>query len=407
MAHQSPPSRGVGGVVGVGLAAALILGGCSDDVVSAPLAPSGNGQLTPLLDSTLSPPRWFTGSNAKVHLVYELMLTNVIPAPISLTSLDVRAADTDALLMHLTGDALRSATSLPTAPDTPTLDLPPASTGIVWLDIPLGGSDAVPTAVKHTVSIAPAPGVQLPGIPLSYTGAATQVDRRKPVVLSPPLAGPQWAALGSCCDGPHRRALYPIDGRWYLGQRFAIDFNKLEPDNRPGVGDPSLPGSFPTFGQQVHAVADGTIVVAEDHDPDLKVGEHRDDPTPDNAGGNRVIIDIGDGRFAVYAHLKSTSVRVKAGEAVTRGQHIADVGSSGTSGGPHLHFQVTDRPSVVFGDGMPYVFNTFDVTGRTPPLADALPYYDSLAPIPIISKGDRPCHDELPLSGDVVAFPAM
>ena len=77
-----------------------------------------------------------------------------------------------------------------------------------------------------------------------------------------------------------------------------------------------------------------------DGNPDLKVGAAREDPTPGNAGGNRVAIDIGDGRFALYAHLHQGSVAVRPGDHVTRGRHIADVGSSGTSGGPHLHFQV-------------------------------------------------------------------
>jgi hypothetical protein len=98
-----------------------------------------------------------------------------------------------------------------------------------------------------------------------------------PIVVGQPLAGARWAALGSCCDGPHRRALYPIDGRWYLSQRFAIDFNQLEADNRPGTGDPALPTSFPTFGQPVYAVADGTVAVAVDGNPNLKVGEQREE----------------------------------------------------------------------------------------------------------------------------------
>jgi len=189
---------------------------------------------------------------------------------------------------------------------------------------------------------------------LTYTGAAVEVDRRPPVVLSPPLAGTGWAALGSCCDGPHRRALYPIDGRWYLAQRYAIDFNQLDSQNRPGTGDPTLPTSFPTFGQPVNAVADGTVAVAVDRYPDLRVGQSREEPTPDNAGGNHVVLDIGDGRFATYAHLQAGSVTVKPGDRVTRGQHIANAGSSGTTGGPHLHFQVTDHPSVVVADGMPH-----------------------------------------------------
>ena len=51
-------------------------------------------------------------------------------------------------------------------------------------------------------------------------------------------------------------------------------------------------------------MADGTVVLAVDGYPDLRVDESREEPTPDNAGGNRVAIDIGDGRFALYAHLQ-------------------------------------------------------------------------------------------------------
>ncbi len=69
--------------------------------------------------------------------------------------------------------------------------------------------------------------------------------------------------------------------------------------------------------------------------------------------GNRVILDLGDGRFAIYAHLQAGSVLVQAGEQVKQGQVIAAAGSSGTTGGPHLHFQVSDRPSVLAGNGLP------------------------------------------------------
>jgi hypothetical protein len=67
--------------------------------------------------------------------------------------------------------------------------------------------------------------------------------------------------------------LYPIDGRRYLAQRFAIDFNKLDSQNRPGSGDPRLYPRFPTNGQPVLAAADATVVEAVDRFPDLNVGE--------------------------------------------------------------------------------------------------------------------------------------
>ena len=96
---------------------------------------------------------------------------------------------------------------------------------------------------------------------------------------------------------------------------------------------------------------------------------------------------------------------VQVGELVRRGQVIAAAGSSGTTGGPHLHFQVTDRPSVLFGNGLPYVFDTFELTGQTPPLAEVFPYYDTLDPIPLTTERTGPRTNELPLGSDVVTFP--
>ena len=250
-----------------------ILGACSTapTTTSPTVEAVTGGQITPLLDSTLSTPRWFTGTDGKAHLAYELLLTNAIPASVTLSSVEVHDADSDATLIRLTGDSLLAAISLAASADTPSVILPPSSVGIVWMDIPLAvtacrapsptGSRSIRRRTSHSPS-----GTDL------HRGAV-QVDRRPPVVLGLRWPGAGWAALGSCCDGPHRRALYPIDGRWYLAQRFAIDFNQLDAENRPGVGDPLLPTSFPTFGQPVYAVADGTVVLAVDEHPDLFVGE--------------------------------------------------------------------------------------------------------------------------------------
>jgi murein DD-endopeptidase MepM/ murein hydrolase activator NlpD len=75
-------------------------------------------------------------------------------------------------------------------------------------------------------------------------------------------------------------------------------------------------------GKEVIAPSDGTVVFAG-----LEGGY-----------GNVLVIDHGYGIKTRYGHL--SSVKVKAGEKVKRGQGIAALGNTGRSTGPHLHYEV-------------------------------------------------------------------
>lgn len=61
---------------------------------------------------------------------------------------------------------------------------------------------------------------------------------------------------------------------------------------------------------------------------------------PGGAGIYLVLRGSADGRDYVFMHLKSGSVLVEAGTIVTAGQQLAQVGSTGVSSGPHLHFEI-------------------------------------------------------------------
>jgi murein DD-endopeptidase MepM/ murein hydrolase activator NlpD len=75
-------------------------------------------------------------------------------------------------------------------------------------------------------------------------------------------------------------------------------------------------------GTPVAAVADGTVVLADDL----------------FFAGNAVFIDHGDGLITMYFHLRD--LKVKAGQDVKQGHSIGVVGSTGRVTGPHLHLGV-------------------------------------------------------------------
>lgn len=67
---------------------------------------------------------------------------------------------------------------------------------------------------------------------------------------------------------------------------------------------------------------------------------------PDNIGyGNRVLIDHGNGFMTLYAHL--SKIYVVSGQTVKRGDPIGQMGSTGRSTGPHLHFEIRHNGSLV------------------------------------------------------------
>lgn len=56
--------------------------------------------------------------------------------------------------------------------------------------------------------------------------------------------------------------------------------------------------------------------------------------------GNCIIIDHGNGMWTLYGHIRNGGLLVDVGDRVAKGDKIAEVGSTGNSTGPHLHFEV-------------------------------------------------------------------
>jgi len=76
--------------------------------------------------------------------------------------------------------------------------------------------------------------------------------------------------------------------------------------------------------------------------------------------GNYIIVESRDG-YAGYAHAQTGSIQVVAGDKVTPGQHLANVGHSGNSTAPHLHFQLMDHPDPWKAKGILCCFREYEV----------------------------------------------
>jgi hypothetical protein len=215
------------------------------------------------------------------------------------------------------------------------------------------------------------------------------------VVIAPPLRGSVWmAANGPSASTGHRRAMIAIDGAPHIAQRFAIDYLKVNAQGRSFVGDSSKNSSYIAYGNDALAVADGRVVAMKDGIPENVPGSRAVPITLETVGGNHVILDLGHGRYAFYAHLQPGSIRVRVGDQVRTGQVLGLVGNSGNSTEPHLHFHLSDANSPLGSEGIPYVHQSLDVVGRCRGLITGC-----------VQTPAAPRLQEMPMANQLIRFP--
>lgn len=141
------------------------------------------------------------------------------------------------------------------------------------------------------------------------------VDRRSVVVIGPPLSGDGYISADSCCDATrHTRAALPINGRVHVAQRYAVDWEQLDGSGRIYSGPQKELESYTIFGKPVLAVADAVVVSVTDGLPEQTLGTYPSVISMDAADGNAIILDLGQQRYAVYAHMQPQSIKVRQGE---------------------------------------------------------------------------------------------
>jgi len=333
---------------------------------STPTSPRADEPVvaTPMLGRVLAPPIPVPATDGKVHLAYELYLTNATAHDVDVDSVTVTAGDAD--LLSLSGDELSQRTRILGGSGGPTRTFGPAQSGLVWLDVVIDGpTPQVPQDLSHSVAVSlsePMP----PILPAHLTEdiAKVTVSTHRPAVIAPPLDGPNWLAANSCCTDmtSHRMAVNPINGELWAAERFAIDYLQLAPDGTVVRGDPSRLESYPFYGADIHAVADGPVASVLDGLPEQTPGKGPVGLKLEEYAGNHVVQDIGDGNYVLYAHLKT--VAVKPGDRLSTGQTLGNLGNTGNTDAPHLHFHVMSGPDPLMADGLPFVFDSFTLDGR-------------------------------------------
>ncbi len=319
-------------------------------------------EMTPVLMAVQDAPIPFMGSDGREHLVYELWLTNASSAEIAVEKVEVlgdgaplQTLDTAAVASRLQPIGQRQSTGT----------LPKSSQALLFLNVLLSPGTPVPHQLSHRVSVhveAAPPGHQQ----LTDEGGAVIVDRRAVVVVGPPLRGAGYISADSCCDATrHTRAAMPVNGRLQIAQRYAVDWEQVDADNRIYTGPQEKLESYVIFGKEALAAADATVVSTIDGQPEQTPGKYPTDISIEEADGNAIVLDLGDHRYALYAHLQPGSLRVQKGDHVKAGQVIGLVGNTGNSLVPHLHFHVMDSPSPLASNGLPYEIQSFQVTGHT------------------------------------------
>ncbi len=114
--------------------------------------------------------------------------------------------------------------------------------------------------------------------------------------------------------------MYPVPGYTYISSYYGWRFNGT--DFHTGV---DFTGSN-VNGKSVVASNSGTVSFT------------KSTYTPGVGYGKYIIVDHGGGYSTLYGHL--SSINVSVGDYVSKGENIGNVGSTGWSTGPHLHFEI-------------------------------------------------------------------
>ena len=166
------------------------------------------------------------------------------------------------------------------------------------------------------------------------------------------------------------------DGVWYVtqggdsknknnhyninSQKKGFDFVLIDENKKAYSGNKNKNESFYSFGKEVLAPIDGEIISVID-------GIKENEPGHINryySAGNSIMLKTKNNEFLFFGHLKNNSIKVKPGDIITKGTVIAQVGNTGKSYYPHLHFHIQNIESINSADGVKCYFDKLIVNDK-------------------------------------------
>jgi Peptidase family M23 len=355
------------------------------------------------------------GSDDHFHVAYELLINNVSQGDVqieAIEAIDPNADDTvvgENHVVALTGEDVTEQVRLfshPSKMDSSNYSslIGPGQGGIVYMNLMFSSELDIPDVIAHRVKVSRS---DAEGAPETTTvGALTEIQF-SPVVISPPLRGDRWLDGSGCCTiiSPHRFTVLPVNGAERVPKHFAVDFVQLDDEGHAFTGDLTVLDNWHFYGADVVAAAGGKVVTVVDGFPDQVPGALPVGITAETAAGNHVVIDMHDGRYAVYAHLIPGSIAVEEGDVVRMGQLLGQLGNSGNTDGPHLHFHIMTDPSPLETVGLPFVFDRMQLQGRlVGSMADVADELFSGTPPVIDHSDDGLRRRQMPVTLDLLGF---
>ena len=356
--------------MGIGMAAVFALtlvacGGSDDDSAEQPSEETSDepGRATALMINPIHDAQVVRGDDGMDHVEYELLVVSVFDEPVTLSSVVVLDPDGEQLL-QIDGDAL-AATTQTLFDKKPSAVVPASAAVAIGVDVILP-PDTVPERVTHRITYAleedssSAAMIDDPVI----DGPEVAIDDEAAIEIKPPVAGDGWLATTACCSpNVHRDLRIAVDGRRIsTAETFAVDWARVEGD-RLYDGDGSQNEQFYAYGEEVLAVADGTVVFTQDGKPEGVPDQATPAQDLSDFGGNQVMLQIEPNVYVWYAHLQPGSLMVEVGDEVEAGTPLAKLGNTGPSLGPHLHFGLLDVNNSVTGRSLPFVLDSYTLVG--------------------------------------------